>query len=178
MSNHKINLTGPDGAGKTTAIAAVSDIPPITNDVAASNITEIGKASTTVAMDYGLMQPAGGARIHLYGTPGQRRFDFMWNILTTGGGGLALLINNDAPDPMQNLRFYLKAFAPFIQQTRLVVGVTRMDLTSQPTLEDYLEQLSSLQIEAPVLNVDARRAGDVSSLIETLLYAAERGMVA
>ena len=48
------------------------------------------KRTTTVALDYGLMKLDAGERIHLYGTPGQERFDFMWDILTKGGLGVVL----------------------------------------------------------------------------------------
>ena len=61
---------------------------PIKTDEAASDMTKTRKAGTTVAMDYGVMHLDDGEKIHLYGTPGQARFDFMWDILTTGGIGL------------------------------------------------------------------------------------------
>ena len=71
MSNHKIIFTGPVGAGKTTAIASISDVPPIRTDESASDMTKNRKNTTTVAMDYGVMNLDGIERIHLYGTPGQ-----------------------------------------------------------------------------------------------------------
>ncbi len=40
------------------------------------------KVKTTVAMDYGTMTLDAKEKIHLYGTPGQERFNFMWDILT------------------------------------------------------------------------------------------------
>ena len=75
MAQHKIIFAGPVGAGKTTAIGAISDIPPITTDAVASDMTANRKPNTTVAMDYGLMKLDGLERVHLYGTPGQERFD-------------------------------------------------------------------------------------------------------
>ncbi|RKZ90665.1 MAG: GTP-binding protein, partial [Gammaproteobacteria bacterium] len=88
MSDYKIIFTGPVGAGKTTAITSISDVPPVGTDASASDMTKKRKGSTTVAMDYGILKLDGGEQIHLYGTPGQERFDFMWEILTTGGLGL------------------------------------------------------------------------------------------
>ena len=92
MSQYKVIFTGPVGAVKTTAINSIIDVPPIKTDASASDMTKSRKASTTVAMDYGIMNLAGGEKLHLYGTPGQERFDFMWDILTTGGIGLVLLL--------------------------------------------------------------------------------------
>ena len=94
MINRKIIFTGPVGAGKTTAIASISDIKPIATDEYASDMTKSRKPQTTVAMDYGLIRLSDNERVHLYGTPGQERFDFMWDILTKGGIGLILLLDN------------------------------------------------------------------------------------
>lgn len=110
MAVYKIIFTGPVGAGKTTAISSLSDIPPVKTDRLASDMTRKRKPETTVAMDYGLVNLADGVAIHLYGTPGQERFDFMWEILVEGGIGLVLLIDNTRPDPFVDLRFFVKAF--------------------------------------------------------------------
>ena len=99
MSNYKIIFTGPVGAGKSTAIAALSDVPPVTTDEQASDMTKDLKPTTTVAMDYGVMKLDGDERIHLYGTPGQERFNFMWDILSEGGLGLVMLLDNTRTDP-------------------------------------------------------------------------------
>jgi signal recognition particle receptor subunit beta len=90
MSQYKIIFTGPVGVGKTTAIQSISDVPPIKTDAAAGDMTKARKSETTVAMDYGIMHLDDGEKIHLYGTPGQERFDFMWDILSVGGLGLRI----------------------------------------------------------------------------------------
>lgn len=170
MSAYKIIFTGPVGAGKTTAIGALSDITPVSTDRLASDMTRERKAETTVALDYGLVNLAEGATIHLYGTPGQERFDFMWEILIEGGIGLVLLIDNSRPDPFVDLRFFIKAFRSFIDRSGLVVGVTRTDIRAQPAIEDYYQEMSVLNMSTvPVFEVDARKRKDVSMLVEALL---------
>jgi len=62
MSQYKIIFTGPVGAGKTTAIHSISDIPPVKTDAAASDMTKSRKAATTVAMDYGVMNLTDGEK--------------------------------------------------------------------------------------------------------------------
>jgi signal recognition particle receptor subunit beta len=106
MSQYKIIFTGPVGAGKTTAINSISDLPPVKTDAAASDMTKSKKSATTVAMDYGVMNLPGGEKLHLYGTPGQERFDFMWDILVTGGIGLVLLLDNTRADPFVDMKFF------------------------------------------------------------------------
>ncbi|HPE62053.1 MAG: ATP/GTP-binding protein [Thiothrix sp.] len=175
-SNKKIIFTGPVGAGKTTAIETISDIPTITTDEYASDMTKSRKPQTTVAMDYGLINLGDAERIHLYGTPGQERFDFMWDILTKGGIGLILLLDNTRKDPLQDMRFYTNSFREFIEQRQMVVGVTRMDLQRRPELNDYRLWLEQLSLHAPVFEVDARERADVILLIQALLYALDPGV--
>jgi signal recognition particle receptor subunit beta len=176
MSQYKIIFTGPVGAGKTTAIESISDIPPVKTDASASDMTKTKKKSTTVAMDYGIMNLAGGEKIHLYGTPGQERFDFMWDILTTGGIGLILLLDNTRADPFQDMKFFLDSFQKFIAETNVAIGVTQMDLSNKPTINDYHIQLQGMGIKPPVFSVDARVKNDVSLLVQSLLYSLDPGI--
>jgi len=178
MSHYKIIFTGPVGAGKTTAIESISDIAPIKTDASASDMTKTKKSSTTVAMDYGIMNLTGGEKIHLYGTPGQERFDFMWDILTTGGIGLILLLDNTRADPFQDMKFFLDSFQKFIAETNVAIGVTQMDLSNKPTINDYHIQLQGMGIKPPVFSVDARVKNDVSLLVQSLLYSLDPGIEA
>ena len=176
MINRKIIFTGPVGAGKTTAIAAISDIKPIATDEYASDMTKSRKPQTTVAMDYGLIRLSDNERVHLYGTPGQERFDFMWDILTKGGIGLILLLDNTRHDPFQDIRFYTNAFRDFIEKQQMVVGVTRMDLQRKPGLPEYRHYLESLSLQAPVFEVDARSNKDITMLLQALLFSLDPGV--
>lgn len=171
MSNYKIIFTGPVGAGKTTAITSLSDIPVVGTDESASDMTVHRKQTTTVALDYGLMKLDAGERIHLYGTPGQERFDFMWDILTKGGIGLVLLLDNTRADPFQDMRFFINSFEDFITRTNLAIGITRMDLDQTPSMADYHSELSQLGIKPPIFEVDARKRNDINQLVEAMLFS-------
>jgi signal recognition particle receptor subunit beta len=173
--NKKIIFTGPVGSGKTTAIRSISDIEIVTTDEQASDMTRARKAATTVAMDYGMIKLGDKERVHLYGTPGQERFNFMWDILTEGGLGLVLLIDNSRKDPQQDLKFYTHAFRDFIEAQQLVVGVTRMDTHRVPNVQDYRDWLDQLKITAPVFEVDARKREDVSMLMQAMLMSLAPG---
>ncbi|WP_031433289.1 GTP-binding protein [Methylomarinum vadi] len=177
MSQYKIIFTGPVGAGKTTAINSISDVPPVKTDAVASDMTKNRKSETTVAMDYGVMNLDGAEKIHLYGTPGQERFDFMWDILTTGGIGLVLLLDNTRADPFQDMKFFLESFDGFIGKTSVAIGVTQMDLSNKPTIEEYHMQLQDYRLKPAVFAIDAREKNDVSLLVQALLYSVDPGLV-
>ena len=171
MRQHRIIFTGPVGSGKTTAIQTLSDIPPIKTDVVSSDGSKKLNAQTTVAMDYGMMGVGDSDKLHFYGTPGQERFDFMWDILTAGGMGLILLLDNTKKDPFQDMHFYLNAFGQYISDTKVVIGVTQMDINGKPNLEDYHNQFNNLMIKPAVFSIDARVKNDVLKLVQALFTA-------
>jgi uncharacterized protein len=176
MSQYKIIFTGPVGAGKTTGIHSISDVAPVKTDASASDMTKSRKAGTTVAMDYGIMNLDGGEKIHLYGTPGQERFDFMWDILVNGGIGLILLLDNTRADPFRDMWFFLESFKKFIADTNVAIGITQMDVSSKPTIADYHAELQSSDLKPPIFAVDARVKSDISLLVQSLLYSLDPGL--
>ncbi|MDZ7861189.1 GTP-binding protein [Acidovorax sp.] len=172
----KIVFTGPMGAGKTTAIRAISDGEVLSTDVPISGGAELsmpGKTMTTVGLDYGECRLGDQWVLKLFGTPGQERFRFMWDILGAGAFGLIVLADNSQPDPVGEVARYLKAFAPHVPARRTVVGVGRLDTHPSPGIADYCELLGALGYNPPVLEVDVRRDADVRLLLSVLVSMAE-----
>jgi signal recognition particle receptor subunit beta len=169
----KIVFTGPMGAGKTTAINAVSDGQVMSTEVPISDGATGAKSHTTVGFDYGECQLEGGHALRLFGTPGQERFRFMWDILGAGALGLVVLIDNTRPDPIGDVEHYVRAFAARIPPERMVVGVGRLDQAASPSIEDYCERLARIDTRLPVLEVDVRRAQDVRLLLSVLVSLVE-----
>lgn len=178
--NHKILFAGPVGAGKTTAISALSEIAVVRTDEAATDMTKQRKSATTVAMDYGLMKLSPRERLHLYGAPGQERFDFMWDILAKGALGLVVLIDNSRKDPIKDLDFYLTAFHDFVQSGKLVIGINFVQPNQGLEIEDYykylLDDSRSFPLNPPIFEIDARERKDVSLLVQALLYSIDPGV--
>ncbi|NOQ64314.1 MAG: GTP-binding protein [Methyloprofundus sp.] len=170
----KFVFTGCVGAGKTTAIAAISEVDPVSTEAKPSEGGVVRrKKTTTVAMDYGELTLAGGDKLYLYGTPGQRRFDFMCHILTEGALGLIILIDNTHPDPLAELDYFLNLNAAFLQKSAAVIGISHFDEATQPTIDDYYQALEERGDPWPVIHVDARVADDVIILLDTLLATLE-----
>jgi signal recognition particle receptor subunit beta len=170
----KIVFTGPMGAGKTTAIRAISDVPPVSTDVANTDQQTFAKESTTVALDYGELTLEDGVCVRLYGTPGQARFSFMWEIIGRGALGVVLLIDGSSPGAIDDLKAFVEAFQQFTPDQPFVIGVGR--LRSSVDLESYFRTLETVGLVAPVFAVDVREKGDVLLLIETLLCILESGI--
>ncbi len=168
-AEHKIIFAGPVGAGKTTAIGAISDIPVVATEARATDDVALRKSRTTVAMDYGVIMLDGGGKLHLYGTPGQERFRFMWDILATGSLGVVLLMDNARPDPLADLRFYLDAFQDLVTGAAVVVGVTRTDMQPRPSIAAYQTWALAHGLRIPILTVDARSREDIAMLLKVLL---------
>lgn len=173
MSLHKHNkiiFTGPVGAGKTTAIQTISDVPVVHTEEDASDEVKNMKQKTTVAMDYGAIIIDENNKIHIYGTPGQRRFNFMWEILSQGCVGLILLIDGTSKEVKNDLVFFLSEFDKTITSTAVAIGVTKTDESGAIKLAELRTVMSAEQNRYPMFEVDARKKTDVSILIESLLY--------
>jgi len=175
MKEHKIVFTGTMGAGKTTAIAAISEAPPVVTDVANTDAT-LAKERTTVGLDFGLLTLDSGERLRLFGTPGQSRFDFMWRILAQEALGIVILIDNSREDPLADLRTYTEGFADALAHTPCVVGVGRSESHPSPSVDDFAEVLHGAGLVLPVLPVDVRRRDDVVMLLDVLLAQSEANL--
>lgn len=174
MQRLKIVFSGPMGAGKTQAIASLSDIAVVSTEVQNTDLDAHTKALTTVGMDYGELILDEGTSIGLYGTPGQERFSFIWPILSQGALGVIILIDHSAADPIKDLAHYLETFDK-IYQGRIIVGVSQVDKMPERPFEAYRQWLNSQQRSLPIFPVDLRQKEDVLLLVETIITALEQG---
>lgn len=172
MVEHKILFTGSVGAGKTTAIQAVSEIPVVCTDVFNSDAS-LDKATTTVGLDYGEISLGRDERLRLYGTPGQERFSFMWNVLAQGVLGVVILINHAQPEPLRNMGIYLNHFRSLIQETACVVVISKMNESRQPFLREFSEAMQKEGIVCPVIVADVRIREEVLGILDLLLVQIE-----
>lgn len=176
MKEHKIIFTGTMGAGKTTAIAAVSEEPPIVTDVT-NNDRSVDKAMTTVGFDYGFLTLGNGDRIRLFGTPGQERFRFVWPVVAKGAIGLIILLDNSRPDALADLKVYLDGFAGELATMPCVIGLGRSETHPRPDTDDVSRALQAKGYVFPVLPVDVRKRDDVGLLIDVLLSQLEADLL-
>jgi uncharacterized protein len=165
---------GPPGAGKTGAIAAVSDIEVASTEAACSERLAPGKSHTTVAMDVGALSLGEGEQLRLVGAPGQPRFDFMWDILLPPAAGVVVLLDLSRPDPAADLAYYVGQVREREGALRkpMVIGVTHTDVAGPvPVLMQraaWAGDCRCNECRPPMLEVDARDPRDVQVLLLTL----------
>jgi signal recognition particle receptor subunit beta len=168
----KLLFAGPMGAGKTTAIRSISDIPPVSTEAANIDKAQHGKAETTVGLDYGETLLEGGERLRLYGLPGQTRFEFMWKIVMQGALGMILLLDNSRDDAVAQMEIYLDAFEQLARSSSMVIGVGRC-AEGSARIDDYNQVLQARGLCLPVFAIDVRKRDDVLLLLEALLQQIE-----
>lgn len=134
MAAFKIVVTGPFNSGKTQFIQTISDIPVVSTEKKITTEDKGIKAETTVAMDYGRVAFEGDT-LYLYGTPGQTRFDFMWEILSSEMNGFIVLVDSTDTPSFPDAAELINLFSGFTHVPYLIVA-NKTDLDGAAKLAD------------------------------------------
>lgn len=134
MASFKIVVTGPFNSGKTEFIQTISDIPVVSTEKKITTEDRGIKAETTVAMDYGRVMMDGDT-LYLYGTPGQTRFDFMWEILSGEMDAFIVLADSTDLPSFPDVAELVDLFAGFVNAPHLVVA-NKTDLDGAAKITD------------------------------------------
>lgn len=166
----KIVFAGNVGSGKTAAIHTISEIPIAGTEAKATEKDALHrKKSTTVAMEYGQVNLLD-TKIHLYGSPGQRRFDFMAPLLLQGASGIMVLIDNGCDDPLDELDYFLNFHKDFLTNNPALICVTHYDDNRTNTgLLDFHQYIIEHGFDIPVMRIDARKKYLVQLALEKLM---------
>lgn len=175
----KLVIVGNVGSGKTTSIRVVSEVPMIGTEAKATEQDALHrKPSTTVAMEYGILH-IDDIKIHLYGTPGQRRFDFMAPIICKGSAGMIVMIDNGHESPLGELDYFLNLHRDYMQTHPTLVAVTHYDDNNTEThLVEYHQYAKENGFSLPVVRIDARVKDQVTALLKKLVGEIMRRKVA
>ena len=172
----KILVSGGFGVGKTTAIGALSDIPPLTTEAAmttaAAAVDDRGhqdrKTTTTVALDFGRVTIDTSIVLYMFGTPGQDRFLFLWDELVRGAvGGIVLVDTRRIEDCFPAVDYFEHLGIPFVVAVNLFNGVYRHHPRE-------VREALSVPANVPVVLCDARNRLHVKETLVLLVEGALR----
>ncbi len=169
MQTVKMVITGPFSAGKTEFIQSVSEIDVVSTERKISSDAERVKEDTTVAMDFGRITVDDDLVLYLFGTPGQRRFDFMWEILSEGMLGFIVLVDSVRPETFREAKHILEVFKSYAS-TPYVVAANKQDLPDAWSPDDVRIALK-IERNVKVLGCVARDKETVKEVLLELLYS-------
>lgn len=168
MQTVKMVVTGPFSSGKTSFIGSVSEIPVVRTERKISDGTRAVKEQTTVAMDFGRITIDKDLALYLFGTPGQKRFDFMWEILSEGMLGFVVLVDSARPETFREARRILDTFRSY-SNTPFVIAANKQDDEDAWPPED-LKIALGLEKDTRVLACIATDKDSVKNILLELLY--------
>jgi small GTP-binding protein len=170
MQTVKMVITGPFSSGKTEFIRSISEIEVVSTERGMQEGTaeSVEKDATTVAMDFGRITVDDDLVLYLFGTPGQRRFDFMWEILAEGMLGFIVMVDSAKPETFREAKSILETFRAYAP-TPYVVAANKQD---HPDAWDPEDLRIALRIEPDVklLPCVAMERDSVRDVLLELLY--------
>lgn len=169
MQTVKMVVTGPFNAGKTQFIRTVSEIDVVSTERKITSEAEKIKQTTTVAMDFGRITVDDDLVLYLFGTPGQKRFDFMWEILSEGMLGFIVLVDSARPETFREARGILHTFRAYAP-TPYVVAANKQDMDDAWELDDLRIALK-LDKKIKLLPSIASEKETVKTVLLELLYS-------
>jgi small GTP-binding protein len=169
MQTVKMVVTGPFSSGKTEFIRSVSEIDVVSTERKISSDAERIKETTTVAMDFGRITVDEDLVLYLFGTPGQKRFDFMWEILSEGMLGFIVMVDSTRPETFREARSILETFRAYAP-TPYVVAANKQDRTDAWEMEDMRIALR-LDPKVKLLSSVATDKEKVKTVLLELLYS-------
>jgi small GTP-binding protein len=170
MQNVKMVITGPFSAGKTRFIQSVSEIEVVSTERKLSSVAERAvKETTTIAMDFGRITVDEDLVLYLFGTPGQKRFEFMWEILSEGMLGFIVVVDSARPETFREARSILETFRAYAP-TPYVVAANKQDVKDAWGIDDLRHALR-LDGKTKILPCIATQKQHVKNVLLELLYS-------
>ena len=169
MQTVKMVVTGPYSSGKTQFIGTISEIDVVKTERKVTSEAEKVKDQTTVAMDFGRITVDNDLILYLFGTPGQRRFDFMWEILSEGMLGFVVMVDSSRPETFREAKSILETFRAYAP-TPYVVAANKQDHPEAWAPEDMRIALR-LDPNVKLLPCVATNRDSVKNVLLELLYS-------
>ena len=168
MKTMRSVIAGTVGAGKSTFVRTLSEIEVVDTERPATDETLLLKPETTVALDFGRLVLSPNMDLQIYGTPGQARFDFMWDLLIQNAHVYILLVAANRPNDFH----YARDIVSFINQRvhiPMLLGITHTDCPGALAPEDISMNLGYNLNDKHCPPIVKINPNDRASVIEALV---------
>lgn len=167
METMRIVVTGTVGAGKSTFVKTFSQTEVIETEKKATDDTALLKRKTTVAFDFGTRALGRDMELQVYGTPGQSRFDFMWDLLIRRAHAYILLVAANRSSAFNDAR-EIVSFMNQRVQIPMIIAMTCTDLPGALGQEHVLFGLGFMndRNRPPIITVNPH---DKTSVLEAVM---------
>ena len=167
MKIMRLVVAGAPGSGKSTFVRTISEIEVIETERSATDNISLLKKKTTVAFDYGRFTFGSSLEMQIYGTPGQARFNFMWDYLIKSAHSYIVLVAAHRPNDFHYARQILSYMNQRVKLP-MIIGLTHTDCPGACSTEEIMARLGYMnQKNCPsVMNVNPNERG---SIIEVLI---------
>jgi uncharacterized protein len=166
----KLVVTGPFDVGKTTFVRTISDTRTLSTEREATDLFDGAAARTTVAMDFGRIDLDDTLSLYLFGTPGQERFEFMWEILAEGMLGFVLLVDASRPTSVDEAGAIRARFVE-LGDVPWIVAVNKLDGRDHDTAITDARARLEVPSDVEVVGIDARDRESVKTALLALVRA-------
>lgn len=164
----RIVVTGTVGAGKSTFVQTVNQFGVVETDEIATDATALRKPTTTVALDFSRIALSSNIVLHVYGTPGQSRFDFMWELLIQRAHVYVILVAAHRPEDLPQTR-EIMTFMATRTSVPMIIGITHTDCSGAMGPTAILAQLGYLDLghQPPHLIINPHERSSVFAALAT-----------
>lgn len=172
MNVLRVIVAGAVGAGKSTFVHTIGEIGVVSTEEIATDQTAELKPTTTVALDFccvTLGKNYSDRVLHIYGTPGQYRFNFMWEILLHKAQLCLVLVAAHRPESFQPTREVIEFIDRFSDRSlQSSIVLTHTDCPGALSAEIVSEALGNH--DRALISVNPR---DRDSVFQALTLAVE-----
>lgn len=165
MTVLRLIVAGMVGSGKSTFVQTIGDLEAVHTEKIATDATAQIKSTTTVAIDFTPVVLSSQQILHVYGVPGQDRFEFMRDIAVNIADICLVLVAAHRPQLFSVTRQFIDSLAARSQADSgekptptIFVGITHIDCPEAEPVAGVMAGLALPEgtISLPVLTLDPR----------------------
>ncbi|MEZ4812849.1 MAG: ATP/GTP-binding protein [Caldisericia bacterium] len=165
---YKILITGPFSSGKTTFIQTLSDTEFVSTEEILSNGSSDGKKYTTVGIDFGKIIISDDLSIYLFGTPGQERFDFIWEDQINGSIAIMIMVDRSDFSSVMGAKNFVK-FYTSRTNVPIIIVANKSDLPSVISMEG-MKQFFEPIVDCKIVECVGKNKASAKDALYTVFF--------